>query len=107
MMVNVRLVATTSLFASAVIRERHGAFDWCDLAEGEIHRLKLRHQHDDVRAFYDRFTGDVIMSLEASGYSAWFEQLLADWAIRSGWAILQKLDAKPRAARRTTAAMLI
>lgn len=24
----------------------------CDLADGEIHRLTPRHQHDDVRGFY-------------------------------------------------------
>jgi transposase len=46
---------------------------------GEIvlHQLK----HDDkaaVRSFYAQFTGRVIVGLEASGYSPWFEQLLEE-----------------------------
>jgi transposase len=40
--------------------------------------MKLRHQHDNVRAFYEQFTGEVIVGFEASGYSAWFEQMLAE-----------------------------
>jgi len=37
--------------------------------------------HDDkaaVRSFYAQFTGHVIVGLEASGYSPWFERLLAE-----------------------------
>jgi transposase len=45
---------------------------------GEVHRTKLRHQHDDVRKFYEQFRGAVIVAFEASGYSAWFEQMLAE-----------------------------
>ena len=43
-----------------------------------IHRAKLRHQHDDVRKFYEQFSGEVIVAFEASGYSAWFQQMLAE-----------------------------
>jgi transposase len=57
---------------------REQTVSYCDLADGEIHRRKLRHQHDDVRAFYQQFTGEVIVAFEASGYSAWFEQMLAE-----------------------------
>jgi len=46
---------------------------------GEIQTHELKHQHkDQVRAFYAQFTGHVIVGLEASGYSPWFEQLLED-----------------------------
>ena len=46
---------------------------------GEIQTHELKHQNkDDVRAFYAQFTGHVIVGLEASGYSPWFEQLLED-----------------------------
>ena len=46
---------------------------------GEIRRHKLEH-HDKamVRAFYAQFTGQVIVGLEASGYSPWFERLLEE-----------------------------
>ena len=40
---------------------------------------RLEHQQkDEVRTFYAQFTGDVIVGLEASGYSPWFEQLLEE-----------------------------
>src|SRR6266542_6684200 len=46
---------------------------------GEIQTHELKHQNkDNVRAFYAQFTGHVIVGLEASGYSPWFEQLLED-----------------------------
>jgi len=49
---------------------------YCDTADGEVHQQELHHQKDDVRAFYQQFSGGVIVGLEASGYSAWFEELL-------------------------------
>jgi transposase len=50
---------------------------YCDTADGEVHQRDLHHQKDDVRAFYQQFSGEVIVGLDASGYSAWFEELLA------------------------------
>lgn len=46
---------------------------------GEVQFLQLQH-HDKqaVRSVYAQFTGQVIVGLEASGYSPWFEQLLAE-----------------------------
>ena len=39
----------------------------------------LKHQDkNEVRAFYQQFSGRVIVGLEASGYSPWFEQLLEE-----------------------------
>ena len=38
---------------------------------------ELKHQDkEQVRAFYQQFQGEVIIGLEASGYSPWFEALL-------------------------------
>lgn len=46
---------------------------------GEITTQELKHQNkDEVRAFYSQFRGRVIVGLEASGYSPWFEQLLEE-----------------------------
>jgi transposase len=46
---------------------------------GEILLHELKHQHkEEVRAFYAQFSGHVIVGLEASGYSPWFEQLLEE-----------------------------
>ena len=44
---------------------------------GELVVSELKHQNkDEVRAFYGQFEGQVIVGLEASGYSPWFEQML-------------------------------
>src|SRR5439155_8098282 len=46
---------------------------------GEFVTHELKHQYkDEVRTFYAQFGGRVIVGLEASGYSPWFEQLLED-----------------------------
>jgi hypothetical protein len=44
---------------------------YCDTSDGEIHLRELDHQKDDVSGFYSQFTGEVIIGLEASGYSTW------------------------------------
>ena len=44
---------------------------------GELVICELRHRDkEQVRAFYQQFPGPVIVGLEASGYSPWFEALL-------------------------------
>jgi transposase len=46
---------------------------------GEILLHQLQHQDKAaVRAFYAQFSGRVIVGLEASGYSPWFERLLEE-----------------------------
>ena len=46
---------------------------------GELLLQQLKHQDKAaVRAFYAQFSGDVIVGLEASGYSPWFERLLEE-----------------------------
>jgi len=46
---------------------------------GELLCCELKHQDkNEVRAFYAQFHGRVIIGLEASGYSPWFEQLLEE-----------------------------
>lgn len=67
-----------TVYVAADFHAREQTISFCDSADGEIHRTKLRHQHDEVRVFYEQFTGAVIVALEASGYSAWFEQMLAE-----------------------------
>jgi transposase len=44
---------------------------------GELVTCELKHQDkEQVRAFYQQFPGHVIIGLEASGYSPWFEAML-------------------------------
>jgi transposase len=47
--------------------------------EGVVSTHNLKHQDKtEVRTFYQQFSGRVIVGLEASGYSPWFEQLLEE-----------------------------
>src|ERR1044072_9541143 len=44
---------------------------------GELVISELKHQQkEQVRAFYQQFPAPVVVGLEASGYSPWFEALL-------------------------------
>jgi transposase len=46
---------------------------------GELVSCELKHQDKEtVRAFYAQFKGHVIVGLEASGYSPWFERQLEE-----------------------------
>jgi len=51
---------------------------YCDTADGEIHLIQLDHRKDDVHDFYSKLTGQVIVGLEAGGYSSWFEAMLEE-----------------------------
>jgi transposase len=47
--------------------------------EGVVNTHNVKHQDkNEVRAFYQQFSGRVIIGIEASGYSPWFEQLLEE-----------------------------
>ena len=48
----------------------------CDSAGGEVCLAELDHERDDVRGFYSALVGDVVVGLEASGYSTWFVELV-------------------------------
>jgi len=67
-----------TVYVAVDFHARQQTISYCDLADGEIHRLELLHQRDNVRAFYAGLKGEVIIGFEASGYSAWFEQMLAE-----------------------------
>jgi len=49
--------------------------------DGEIRMVKLVHETDDVRRFYSELEPPVIVALEAHGYTAWFEEMLAELGI--------------------------
>lgn len=66
-----------TVYVAVDFHARQQTISYCDTADGEIHRTTLVHKDDNVRKFYEQFTGEVIVGLEASGYSAWYEQMLA------------------------------
>jgi transposase len=49
---------------------------YCDTADGVLHLSELEHEGGSVRGFYSRFTADVVVGIEAGGYSTWFVELL-------------------------------
>lgn len=49
---------------------------YCDTADGQVHLRELRHEEGDIRGFYSQLADEVIVGLEASGYGAWFVELL-------------------------------
>ena len=39
-------------------------------------RWWLAHEGDDIKEFYGQFSGEVIIGIEACGYTNWFEELM-------------------------------
>ena len=65
-----------TVYVGVDFHARQQTIRYCNTADGEVHQCELQHKGDQVREFYAQFQGEVIVGLEASGYSAWFEELL-------------------------------
>jgi transposase len=65
-----------TVYCGVDFHARSQTISYLDTAEGEVHSRELHHQKDDVRSFYQQLSGEVIVGLEASGYSSWFEEML-------------------------------
>lgn len=66
------------VYCAVDFHARQQTISYCDLSDGEIKRCVLLHKIDEVRTFYSQFKGEVIVAFEASGYSAWFEEMLEE-----------------------------
>jgi transposase len=67
---------TMTIYFGVDFHARQQFIKWSDTADGEIHQLQLSHPSlDEVRMFYSQFKGEVVVGLEASGYSNWFEAM--------------------------------
>jgi transposase len=49
---------------------------YCDTADGEVKFSELKHNREEIVAFYGSLKGEVIVAIEATGYSRWFEELI-------------------------------
>jgi transposase len=67
-----------TIYCGVDFHARMQTVSYCNTDSGEIHTVDLNHQKDDLRSFYSHFDGDVIVGVEASGYTPWFEQMLDD-----------------------------
>jgi transposase len=65
-----------TMYCGVDFHARQQTICYCDTADGLIQCRELHHDKDDVPAFDSQFTGDVVVGLEASGYSTWFVELL-------------------------------
>jgi transposase len=65
-----------AIYCGVDFHARQQTICYSDPAGGEVCLRELRHDRDDVRGFYSQLTGEVVVGLEASGYSTWFVELL-------------------------------
>lgn len=65
-----------TMYCGVDFHARQQTVCYCDTADGAVQLAELDHQKDDVRGFYSAFTGEVVVGIEASGYSAWFVELV-------------------------------
>lgn len=74
-----------TVYCGVDFHARQQTISFCDTSNGEVQRCVLSHRREEVRAFYAQFQGEVIVGYECSGYSYWFEELLAELG-HTGWA---------------------
>lgn len=65
-----------TIYCGVDFHARQQTICFCDTSDGEIRLEELHNGRDDICAFYSKFTGEVVVGLEASGYSTWFVELL-------------------------------
>jgi transposase len=68
-----------TIYIGVDFHARQQTICYLTIEDGEVLTYELKHQDKtEVRAFYAQFSGQVVIGLEASGYSPWFEQLLEE-----------------------------
>jgi transposase len=69
--------AVQKLYIGVDFHARQQTICYLKTETGELVICELKHQDkEQVRAFYQQFQGPVVVGIEASGYSPWFEALL-------------------------------
>src|ERR671912_1141696 len=71
--------AVETIYIGVDFHARQQTICYLTTETGELVTCELEHHDKEaVRAFYAAFSGRVIVGLEASGYSPWFERLLEE-----------------------------
>jgi transposase len=65
-----------TLYIGVDIHARQQTLSYLDTEDGTTGQVELQHERDDVKGFYRQFQGEVIVGIEACGYSNWFEELM-------------------------------
>jgi len=67
-----------TLYIGVDIHARQQTVSYLNTEDGSIEHQELHHERDDVRAFYSQFRGEVIVGIEACGYTNWFEEMVEE-----------------------------
>jgi transposase len=65
-----------TLYIGVDIHARQQTVSYLDTADGTADLVELQHERDDIKGFYSQFQGEVIIGIEACGYTNWFEELV-------------------------------
>ena len=65
-----------TLYIGVDIHARQQTLSYLETEDGTTGQLELQHERDDVKGFYSQFPGEVIIGIEACGYTNWFEELM-------------------------------
>jgi transposase len=65
-----------TLYIGVDIHARQQTVSYLDTADGTAGLVELQHERDDIKGFYSQFQGEVIIGIEACGYTNWFEELV-------------------------------
>jgi transposase len=57
---------------------RQQQIEMLDTETGELVQRQLQHENGEARQFYQQLQGPVIVGIEATGYTHWFERMLAE-----------------------------
>ena len=62
-----------TLYIGVDIHARQQTVSYLDLSEPPTGQLELSHERDDIKGSDCQFQGEVIVGIEACGYTNWFE----------------------------------
>lgn len=65
-----------TLYIGVDIHAAATTVSYLDTAEGSTGQQELYHARDEIRAYYGQFSGEVIVGIEACGYTNWFEEMV-------------------------------
>ena len=65
-----------TLYIGVDIHARQQTLSYLDTSAGTTGIVELSHERDDIKEYYSQFEGEVIIGIEACGYTNWFEELI-------------------------------
>jgi transposase len=65
-----------TLYIGVDIHARQQTLSYLETSDGTTGQLQLQHERDEVKGFYRQLQGEVIVGIEACGYTNWFEELM-------------------------------